>query len=236
MKTIGLIGGLSWESTSEYYRYINEMVKQQKGGLHSAKIVMYSFDFEEMVDLQHSGKWDVATDRMVEAGSTLQHAGADIIVICTNTMHICADEMREVLNIPLLHIVDTVAEKIEEQEITKVGLLGTKFTMEQPFYKELLKMRGIEVVIPNEDDRQIVHDVIYNELCKGEVKDCSRKKYVEIIEKLKKEGAGGIILGCTEIPLLLEQKDTDVPLFDTSYIHAVAAAEFSLEEDKLVTI
>ena len=236
MKTIGLIGGLSWESTSEYYRYINEMIKQQKGGLHSAKIVMYSFDFEEMVELQHSGKWDVATDRMIEAGRTLQNAGADIIVICTNTMHICADEMRQVLNIPLLHIVDTVAEKIEEQEITKVGLLGTKFTMEQPFYKELLKTRGIEVVIPNEEDRQIVHDVIYNELCKGEVNDSSREKYVAIIEKLKDEGAGGIILGCTEIPLLLEQKDTSVPLFDTTYIHAVAAAEFALEEDKLVTI
>ena len=236
MKTIGLIGGLSWESTSEYYRYINEMIKQQKGGLHSAKIVMYSFDFEEMVELQHSGKWDVATDRMIEAGRTLQNAGADIIVICTNTMHICADEMREVLDIPLLHIVDTVAKKIEKQEITKVGLLGTKFTMEQPFYKELLKKRGIEVVIPNEEDRQIVHDVIYNELCKGEVKDSSREKYVAIIENLKEDGAGGIILGCTEIPLLLEQKDTNVPLFDTTYIHAVAAAEFALEEDKLVTI
>ena len=236
MKTIGLIGGLSWESTSEYYRYINEMVKQQKGGLHSAKIVMYSFDFEEMVELQHSGKWDVATDRMIEAGRTLQNAGADIIVICTNTMHICADEMRAVLDIPLMHIVDTVAEKIEEQEITKVGLLGTKFTMEQPFYKELLKTRGIEVVIPNEEDRQIVHDVIYNELCKGEVSDSSREKYIAIIEKLKDEGAGGIILGCTEIPLLLEQNDTSVPLFDTTYIHAVAAAEFALEEDKLITI
>ncbi|WP_096155324.1 MULTISPECIES: aspartate/glutamate racemase family protein [Bacillus] len=233
MKTIGLIGGLSWESTSEYYRYINEMVKRQKGGLHSAKIVMYSFNFEEMVELQHSGKWDIATKRMIEAGKTLQNGGVDIIVICTNTMHICADEMRENLDIPLLHIVDTVAEKIEEQKITKVGLLGTKFTMEQPFYKELLKKQGIEVVVPNEDDRQVVHDVIYEELCKGKVKESSKEKYLTIIEKLQQEGAGGIILGCTEIPLLIQQKDTSVPLFDTTYIHAVAAVEFALKEEKL---
>ncbi|MFL6561043.1 MAG: aspartate/glutamate racemase family protein, partial [Bacillus sp. (in: firmicutes)] len=174
MKTIGLIGGLSWESTSEYYSYINRFVKEKLGGLHSAKCLLHSFDFQEMVDLQHKGDWDQATNQMIHAAKTLENGGADMIVICTNTMHKMAPEVKNEVKIPLLHIVDAVAGKINEQSMTKVGLLGTKFTMEQPFYKEYLSKHGIEVIIPNEEDRKIVHDVIYNELCKGDFKEASK--------------------------------------------------------------
>lgn len=227
MKTIGLIGGLSWESTSEYYSYINRFVKEKLGGLHSAKCLLHSFDFQEMVDLQHTGEWDQATNQMIHAAKTLENGGADMIVICTNTMHKMAPEVTNEVKIPLLHIVDTVAEKINEQGMTKVGLLGTKFTMEQPFYKEYLNKHGIEVVIPNEEDRKIVHDVIYNELCKGDFQEASKDKYLQIINRLSNQGAEGIILGCTEIPLLVKQEDTLVPLFDSTLLHAKAAVDLA---------
>lgn len=230
MKTIGLIGGLSWESTSEYYSYINRFVKEKLGGLHSAKCLLHSFDFQEMVDLQHKGDWDQATNQMIHAAKTLENGGADMIVICTNTMHKMAPEVKNEVKIPLLHIVDAVAEKINEQSMTKVGLLGTKFTMEQPFYKEYLSKHGIEVVIPNEEDRKIVHDVIYNELCKGVFKEDSKDKYLQIINRLYKQGAEGIILGCTEIPLLVKQEDTFVPLFDSTLLHAKAAVDFAFKK------
>lgn len=230
MKTIGLIGGLSWESTSEYYSYINRFVKEKLGGLHSAKCLLHSFDFQEMVDLQHNGDWDQATTQMIHAAKTLENGGADMIVICTNTMHKMAPEVKNEVKIPLLHIVDTVAEKINEQGMTKVGLLGTKFTMEQPFYKEYLSKHGIEVVIPNEEDRKIVHDVIYNELCKGDFQEASKDKYLHIINRLSNQGAEGIILGCTEIPLLVKQEDTFVPLFDSTLLHAKAAVDFAFKK------
>ncbi|MEH7085482.1 aspartate/glutamate racemase family protein [Neobacillus drentensis] len=229
MKTIGLIGGLSWESTSEYYSYINRFVKEKLGGLHSAKCLLHSFDFQEMVDLQHKGDWDQATNQMIHAAKTLENGGADMIVICTNTMHKMAPEVKNEVKIPLLHIVDAVAEKINEQSMTKVGLLGTKFTMEQPFYKEYLSKHGIEVIIPNEEDRKIVHDVIYNELCKGDFKEASKDKYIQIINRLYKQGAEGIILGCTEIPLLVKQEDTFVPLFDSTLLHAKSAVDFAFK-------
>ncbi|MFZ3590761.1 aspartate/glutamate racemase family protein [Bacillus sp. DJP31] len=228
MKTIGLIGGLSWESTSEYYRYINQFIKKELGGLHSAKCLLYSFDFQEMVNLQHSGEWDKATKKMIEAARTLEKGGADNIVICTNTMHKMAEEISRAVNIPLLHIVDTVAEEVKKQKVKKVGLLGTRFTMEQDFYHRLLSEHNIEVVIPSEEDRTLVHNVIYNELCKGEISQSSKKKYIEIINRLVSDGAEGIILGCTEIPLLIGQNDISIPLFDTTQIHAIAASKFAL--------
>lgn len=235
MKTIGLIGGLSWESTSEYYSYINRFVKEKLGGLHSAKCLLHSFDFQEMVDLQHNGDWDQATNHMINAAKMLENGGADMIVICTNTMHKMAPEVKSEVKIPLLHIVDAVAEKINEQNMTKVGLLGTKFTMEQPFYKEYLSNHGIDVVIPNEEDRKIVHDVIYNELCKGEFNEASKNKYIQIINRLYKQGAEGIILGCTEIPLLVNQEDTFVPLFDSTLLHAKAAVDFAFKKNSPIT-
>jgi aspartate racemase len=228
MKTIGLIGGLSWESTSEYYRIINQSIKEQLGGLHSAKCFLYSFDFQEIVDLQHNGEWELATKKMVEAALFLEKGGADMIVICTNTMHLMAEDIEKAVKIPLVHIVDSVASEIKLKNIKKVGLLGTKFTMEQSFYKDLLMKNNIKVVIPDEQDRTFVHDVIYNELCKGIISEESKDKYLEIIRRLIEEGAEGIILGCTEIPLLLNQADTTVPLFDSTHIHAKAAVTISL--------
>jgi len=228
MRTIGLIGGLSWESTSEYYRYINRMVNDRLGGLHSAKCVMYSFDFEEMVTLQHDGNWEAAEQTMVGAARKVENGGADVIVICTNTMHKMAEEVEHSVQIPLLHIVDVTADKIKAQGLTKVGLLGTRFTMEQTFYKERLQKHGIDVIIPEEDERQTVHEIIYGELCKGICTQPSKEAYLDIIEKLRQRGAEGVILGCTEIPLLLKQTDTTLPLFDTTYLHAEAAVDFAL--------
>ena len=229
MKTIGLIGGLSWESTAEYYRIINETVKEQLGKLHSAKVLLHSFDFEEIVQLQHNGQWDKATQKMIAAGKTLENGGADFVVICTNTMHIMSEEMTDNLNIPLLHIVDCVGANIQKEKIKKVGLLGTKFTMEQPFYRDLLNEKGIEVIIPDEEERQIVHDIIYHELCKGIIKEESKDMYLSIIHSLKENGAEGVILGCTEIPLLVQQSDTPVPLFDSTALHAIDAAKEALK-------
>lgn len=230
MKTIGLIGGLSWESSLEYYRYINTSIKNRLGGLNSAKCLMHSFNFAEMVELQHNGEWKKATQCMIDAAKTLEAGGANAIVICTNTMHKMADEIEENINIPLIHIADATAMKIQQQGLSTVGLLGTKFTMEQDFYTHRLKHHGIDVIIPEEDDRQEIHDVIYQELCQGIITERSKEKYLQIIERLKKDGAQGVILGCTEIPLLIQQKDSSIPLFDTTLIHSEAAVEFALKQ------
>jgi aspartate racemase len=228
MKTIGLIGGLSWESTSVYYSYINRYVQQKLGGLHSAKCLVYSFDFEEIARLQRQGEWNLATEKMVEAAKILEKGGADLVVICTNTMHLMAKEVQQAIDVPLIHIVDCVVSEIKDKNLSKVGLLGTRFTMEQPFYKELLNEQGIDVIIPDEEERSIVHDVIFGELCQGVVEQGSKEAYLGIINKLVDRGAEGIILGCTEIPLLIQQNDTSIPLFDTTYLHAIKVAEKAL--------
>jgi len=231
MKTIGLIGGMSWESTAEYYRIINEAVKEKLGRLHSAKIAMYSVDFEEVEQLQHQGKWDKATNLMIDAAKRVERGGADFVLICTNTMHKMAADVAANISIPLLHIADATAEKITSLGLKEIGLLGTKFTMEQDFYKGRLKEQfGIRVVIPNESDREIVHNVIYKELCLGAIKDSSREPVKAIINRLSDNGAQGIILGCTELPLLIKQEDCPVPLFDTTVIHAEAAVQYALED------
>ncbi|PKG25108.1 aspartate/glutamate racemase family protein [Niallia nealsonii] len=224
MKTIGLIGGLSWESTADYYRLINTFIKEELGGLHSAKCQIYSFNFEEIVSLQKSGNWEKATELMINAGKTLENAGAELIVICTNTMHKMASEVQASLSVPLIHIADATAKDITHHALKKVGLLGTKFTMEQDFYKEKLAQWGISTIIPNETDRQIIHDIIFNELCQGKFLFESKEKYKKIMNKLREEGAEGIILGCTEIPLLITEEDTDIPLFNTTYLHAKEAS------------
>ena len=221
MKTIGLIGGMSWESSLEYYRIINEKVKKELGELHSAQSIMYSVDFENIKNLQHEGKWDELTEIMIDAAQRLEKAGADLLVVCTNTMHKMANEVENSINIPLIHIADATAESIKKQNLNKIGLLGTKFTMEQDFYKgRLQEKHNIDVVIPSDEDREIVHKIIYNELCLGNIKDSSKNEYIRIIENLVEQGAQGIILGCTEIPLLIKQKDVSVPVFDTTTIHA----------------
>jgi len=229
MKTIGLIGGMSWESSLEYYRILNETVKEKLGGLHSAKSLMYSVDFEEIEKLQHQGDWDEATKLMIDAAQRLEKAGADFVIICTNTMHRMADDVQKAIRIPLLHIADVTVQKIKERGLQKVGLLGTRFTMEQDFYRGRLKRHGVDVITPDEAQRQTVHDSIYNELCLGMIKWESKEKFRKVIESLAARGAEGIILGCTEIPLLVKQEDYDIPLFDTTRIHAVAAVEYALE-------
>jgi aspartate racemase len=231
MKTIGLIGGMSWESSSVYYNIINETVKERLGGLHSAKCILYSVDFEEIESLQHQGKWEELTKLMINFAQQLERAGADFIVICTNTMHKMAEEVQDNIHIPLLHIADATAEKIIEQGLRKPGLLGTKFTMEEDFYKQRLKKKySINVIIPSYADREIIDSVIYNELCLGKIKQSSKEKFKEIITKLVSVGADGLILGCTEIPLLISQKDVEVPLFDTTAIHSKAAVSLALNE------
>lgn len=229
MKTIGLIGGMSWESSAQYYRIINEAVKEELGGLRSARIVMYSFDFEEIEKLQHEGRWDETAGLLINAARRLEKAGADFLVICTNTMHIVADEVRNAGRIPLLHIADATAEQIKTTALKKIGLLGTRFTMEKDFYKgKLAEKHGLEVVIPDTDERQVIHDIIYHELCLGQIEQRSRERFKSIIQSLVENGAEGIILGCTEIGLLLEQKDAQVPLFDTTIIHAKSAARLAM--------
>jgi len=229
MKTIGLIGGMSWESSIEYYRIINETVRAKLGGLHSAKSIMYSVDFAEIEALQHQGKWDEATELMIDAAQHVQHGGADFVIICTNTMHKMADEVQKHIQIPLLHIADATAEKVKARGLRKIGLLGTKFTMEEDFYRgRLTEKHGLEVVIPTEEERNVIHRVIYDELCMGEVKPSSKAQYIRIIDHLVEDGAEGIILGCTEISLLVQEEDSQVSLFDTTKIHAVAAVEYAL--------
>lgn len=230
MKTIGLIGGMSWESSVEYYRIINEHIKEKLGGLHSAKSLMYSVDFDEIEKLQHEGNWEEATNLMIDAAKRLENGGADFVVICTNTMHKMADDVQDNIKIPLLHIADATAEKIKAKELKKIGLLGTRFTMEEDFYKgRLINKYGLEVLIPNEADRQIIHDVIYQELCLGVINPSSRDQFVRIIDTLLNNGAEAVILGCTEISLLVQQKDVKILLFDTTRIHAESAVEESLK-------
>ena len=229
MKTIGLIGGMSWESSLEYYRIVNETVKEKLGGLHSCKCLMYSVDFGVIEALQHQNKWDELTKLMIEAAQNLKHGGADFIVICTNTMHKMAPEIETATGLNVLHIANVTGAAISKDQIQKVGLLGTRFTMEGDFYKKRLKDNyDIEVIIPEDADRQIIHDIIYNELCLGIIKDDSRQKYINIINKLCANGAEGIILGCTEIPLLIKQSDVLIPVYDTTKIHAESAVDFAL--------
>ncbi len=230
MKTIGLIGGMSWESSSEYYRIVNETVRDRLGGHHSGKSVMYSVDFAEIEELQHAGRWEDAAKLMIEAARQVENGGADFVVLCTNTMHKCAGDVQKNIAIPLLHIADATAEKIRSQDITKIGLLGTRFTMEEDFYRgRLVHTHGLEVMIPAVHERELVHRVIYDELCFGRIEDSSKHEYVGIIENLVKNGAEGIILGCTEIGLLISEKDSAVPLFDTTRIHAEAAVDYALK-------
>jgi aspartate racemase len=229
MKTIGMLGGMSWESSVEYYRIVNETVNEKLGGLHSAKSLIYSVDFAEIEALQHAGRWDEATQAMIEAARHVEAGGADFVVICTNTMHKMADQVEAAISIPLLHIADATADAIRAQGLSKIGLLGTRFTMEEDFYRgRLVEKRELDVLIPDAEDREIVHRVIYDELVLGEIKAESREQYKRIIEKLIAKGAQGIILGCTEIGLLIKDEDSRVPLFDTTYIHAVAAVEMAL--------
>lgn len=230
MKTIGLIGGMSWESSLEYYRIINEQVIEKLGGLHSAKSLMYSLDFDLIEKLQQQEKWDELTSIMIKAAQDLEKGGADFVLICTNTMHKMADDVQDNINIPLLHIADTTAERIKEKSLKKVGLLGTNFTMEKDFYKgRLTNKHGLEVIVPKKEDRQIIHQIIYQELCLGEIKSSSRDQYVKILNKLVDSGAEAVILGCTEIPLLVHQEDVNIPLFDTTSIHAETAVEYALK-------
>ena len=228
MKTIGMLGGMSWESTASYYKAINEGIKQELGGLHSAKIAMYSVDFDEIEKLQHQGDWAATAAILSSAAESIEAGGADFLLICTNTMHKVAPEVEKAVSIPLLHIADATAEKLVADGIKRVGLLGTKFTMEEDFYKgRLTDKYTIDVLVPEPDEREIVHNVIYSELCLGKFYDHSLLKYLAIIDKLAGRGAEAVILGCTEIALLVQQKHTKVVLYDTTEIHASAAVKLS---------
>ncbi|WP_312666262.1 aspartate/glutamate racemase family protein [Pantoea sp. CTOTU49201] len=228
MKMIGLIGGMSWESTALYYRIINEQVKQQLGGLHSARSLMYSVDFHEIEKLQAAGEWQQAGEILAEAAVSLEKGGADFIVLCTNTMHKVAQQITDAVSIPLLHIADATAKRIRQAGVKKVGLLATAFTMEQEFYKGRLNQSEIEVLVPDAAGRKVVHDIIYQELCLGVIRDESRAQYRKIIAELVEQGAEAIILGCTEITLLVKAEDASVPLFDTTLIHAQDAVKLAL--------
>ncbi|BDT68182.1 L-aspartate/glutamate-specific racemase [Comamonadaceae bacterium OS-1] len=230
MKTIGLIGGMSWESTIPYYRQINETVKQQLGGLHSAKIILFSVDFFEIERLQHAGDWDAAGAVLADAARALARAGADGLVLCTNTMHKVAAAIEAAVAIPLLHIADPTATAIQAAGFTSIGLLGTRFTMEQDFYRARLETRhGLRVLVPDAPSRDTVHRIIYQELCLGQTRPASREAYRAIMAQLVAQGAQAIILGCTEIGLLVDASDSSVPLFDTTAIHAVSAAQWALQ-------
>ena len=230
MKTIGLIGGMSWESSIEYYRIINEAAKARLGGLHSAKSLMVSVDFAEIEVLQHQGRWMEASNMLVKAARDLENGGADFIVLCTNTMHKVADDIQAGIKIPFIHIADATALRVKSCGIQKIGLLGTRFTMEEEFYRGRLSQKyGLEVVIPDAQGREIVHKVIYNELVVGRIEQPSREKYIGIIEQMVDQGVEGVILGCTEIGLLVRQEDSRVPLFDTTRIHAETAVEYALK-------
>jgi aspartate racemase len=232
MQTIGLIGGMSWESSAEYYRIINQETNRRLGGVHSSQCLMWSFDFEEIKRLQHDGEWEKLAELMKDAALRLERGGADFIVVCTNTMHRLADAISSAVGIPLLHIADPTAEKIRAAGFERVGLLGTAFTMEQDFYKGRLQQRhGLDVLVPDENDRRIVHEIIYKELVLGQVRPESRQAYRDIIARLIERGAQCVILGCTEIMLLVKDEDSAVPLFDTTTIHAVAAVDRALKAD-----
>ena len=232
MKTIGMIGGMSWESSIEYYRIINETVREELGGLHSAKCIMYSVEFAEIEALQHQDRWDDAAQIMIAAARSIENGGADFGLICTNTMHKLYDILQQSIKIPMLHIADPTAEAIQARAMNRIALLGTRFTMEEKFYKgRLEKKYGLEVMIPSAAEMEIVHTVIYHELCSGIINSESKQKYADIIRRLVKEGAEGIILGCTEIGLLIKQEDSPVPVFDTTEIHAKAAVKYALSNE-----
>lgn len=228
MKTIGLIGGMSWESTVPYYQIINEAVKEKLGGLHSAKIILYSVEFDEIEKCQSSGNWEKSGEILGHAAQGLEAAGADFILICTNTMHKVAPQIASMIRMPIVHIADATADELQKNHIQKVGLLGTKYTMTQDFYKQKLIDRGIEVVIPDEGDIETVNEIIFQELCVGKILDESRIRFQEVIKRLQEKGAEGVILGCTEIGLLIHQADSVLPVFDTTLIHARKAAEIAL--------
>jgi len=231
MKVIGLIGGMSWNSTLEYYRIINELFARRLGGFHSARLVLYSLDFDDIEKAQREARWDDAADILAEAGISLKRAGADFLVICTNTMHKVADIVAQKAGLPLLNIVDVTGDAIRELGLHQIGLLGTRFVMEETFYRERLQKRfGIEVLVPGEDDMATIHQIIYDELCEGEVKGSSRQTCIGIISRLVTRGTEGIVLGCTELPLLIQPDDMDVPLFNTTRLHAEAAVNMALAE------
>ncbi len=230
MKTIGLIGGMSWESSVEYYRIINEVTRAKLGGLHSARSIMYSVDFADVEVLQHQNKWAEAAELLTGAARNLEKGGADFIVLCTNTMHKVADEIQASIKIPLLHIADATAQRVKESGSHSIGLLGTRFTMEEEFYKSrLIEKYGLDVRVPVAPERELIHRVIYDELVVGRLEQKSKEQYIAIMEQLVGQGAEGIILGCTEIGLLVHQEDSQVPLFDTTRIHAEAAVEYALK-------
>jgi len=228
MKTVGLLGGMSWESTQTYYRMLNENVKAALGGLHSARVILYSVDFAEIEALQHQGNWDETARILAGAASAVESAGADFLLIGTNTMHKVAPQIEAAISIPLLHIADATASVLLKDQIRTVGLLGTRFTMEQAFYRERLEAQGIEVLVPDEAERDSVHRVIYEELCLGVTSDASKAEYLSVVDHLAQRGAQGVIMGCTEIGLLIQQNDTAVPLYDTTAIHAAQAVKVAL--------
>ncbi|MEM8897556.1 MAG: aspartate/glutamate racemase family protein [Bacteroidota bacterium] len=233
MKTIGLIGGMSWESSWVYYELINKMVKERLGGFHSCKSLMYTVDFAEIEHLQHTGDWDALNGMMADAAQRLERGGADLVILCTNTMHLCADAIRESVSIPFLHIAEATGDAIQRQNMKKVGLLGTRFTMERDFYRGVLQEKfGIKAIIPEEADRDVVHKTIYGELVHGKIEDASRDTFKEIIKRLEERGAEGVVLGCTEIPLLIKEGDVDLPIFSTMEIHAEKAVDWALQEQK----
>lgn len=228
MKTTGMLGGMSWESTQTYYRLINEGIRRELGGLHSARIILNSLDFAEIESLQHEGDWDKTAELLADAAVSIQSAGADFLMICTNTMHKVAPEVEQAIDIPLLHIADATANRLLRDGVKKVGLLGTRFTMEQAFYRDRIRSHGIEVTVPAEDERAEVHRVIYDELCQGIVSTESRQTYLDVVDGLAAEGARAVILGCTEIGLLLRQEDTEIQLYDTTALHAEEAVAYAL--------
>ncbi len=229
MKTIGLIGGMSWESTALYYTLMNEAVKKRLGGLHSAKILLHSVDFAEIEHLQAQGKWDICSEILTDIACTLERAGVDAIAICTNTMHKVTPYMQKKISVPILHIAEMTAQCILAQGLEKIALLGTKYTMEQDFYKQKLIDKGIEVLIPSAPHIQTVHSIIYEELCLGVVKESSKRRYLAVIEELIQRGAQGVILGCTEICLLISPQDVNIPVFDTTRLHAEGIAQYMTE-------
>lgn len=228
MKKIGMLGGMSWESSAEYYRIMNELVKETLGATHSANCLLYSFDFDEIEKLQHGDEWEKLTQVMVKEALNLKKAGAECIVICTNTMHLMAADIEKSTKLPLIHIADVTGDEIVKNNINKVLLLGTKFTMTGNFYKNRLQLKGIETVVPNDNEREIIHKIIYNELILGTINLESKQSYINIINKYSKLGVQGVILGCTEIPLLIQEKDVDIKVFDTTYIHAKAALNYAI--------
>lgn len=231
MKTIGLLGGMSWESTIPYYKIINEEIRNRLGGLHSAKIILFSVEFDEIEQCQSSGDWERSGDILGKAAQGLETAGADFLLICTNTMHKVAPQIASMVHIPIVHIADATADELEKSHIRRVGLLGTKYTITQDFYKQILIDRGIDVIIPDAKDVELVNDIIFHELCVGEIKEESRRQFQRIISSLKESGAEGVILGCTEIGLLIHQSDSSLPVFDTTLIHAKRAAHIALDTE-----